>query len=228
MADKNIRAELITRLANLDEAFVLDQVRRLLAKGYNPLKLIKDCEEAMNVVGERYEKRQYYLSALIMAGEIFRQAMALTQPFLEKRLSGSMSGRVLLGTVQGDIHNIGKGIAEVALTCYGFTVEDLGVDVPPERFVERAVSDPPDVIGLSGLITVAYDGMKETIDRLKGLSDKGLPSIPVIIGGGTVDEKVCALVGADYWTTDALEGVRICRKIVEKKRARPSSSRGHG
>jgi methanogenic corrinoid protein MtbC1 len=222
MASNTIPEQLINHLADLDEAFVLDTVRRLLSKGYDPLTLIKDCEEGMKIVGERYERREYYLSALIMGGEIFRQAMDLTQPFLEQRLSGNASGRVLLGTVQGDIHNIGKGIAEVALTCFGFTVEDLGVDVPPERFVERVIADPPDIVGLSGLITLAYDAMKETVTRVRALSDQGLPSVPIIIGGGMLDEKVRALVGADYWTTDALEGVKICRKIMEDKRGHAS------
>ncbi len=219
---EEIREELINRLADLDEIFVLELVRRLLAEGEDPLTVIKDCEHAMTLVGQRYERREYYLAALIMAGEIFRQAMELTKPFLERKLTQKTSGgRILLGTVQGDIHDIGKGIAVVALTCHGFAVEDLGVDVPPERFVERVVADPPDVIGLSGLITRAYEGMRETVALLGALAEKGMPHIPIVIGGGTLSEEVRRFVDADYWTDDAMEGVKICRRIIERKTILP-------
>ena len=216
MADPEIRQALIIHLADLDEAYVLKLVECLLNEGKDPLTLIKDCEEAMCLVGERYEKREYYLSGLIMAGEIFRQVMEMVQPFMEQRLEGNASGRVLLGTVQGDIHNIGKGIVEVALRCYGFTVEDLGVDVPAQRFLERVQSNPPDVIGLSGLLTIAYESMKETVHLLGEHSVPGKPAIPIMIGGGMLNEAICRFVGADFWTTDALEGVRICQRIVQK------------
>jgi methanogenic corrinoid protein MtbC1 len=179
------------------------------------LTIIKDCEQAMGLVGERYERQEYYLSGLIMAGEILREVMTMVQPFMEKRLPGNASGRVLLGTVQGDIHNIGKGIVDVALRCYGFTVEDLGVDVPPQQFLEHIQGNPPDVIGLSGLLTVAYESMKETVKLLREYQLSGQPAIPIIIGGGMLNEKVCRYVGADFWTTDALDGVRICQRIVQ-------------
>jgi len=208
---------LIVHLADLDETYVLNLVKRLLDEGQDPLTIIKDCEQAMRLVGERYEGQEYYLSGLIMAGEIFREVMAMVQPLMRPQLAGSSSGRVLLGTVQGDIHNIGKGIVEVALRCYGFTVEDLGVDVPPKRFLEQIESNRPDVIGLSGLITVGYESMKETVKLLHERNSPEQPSIPIIIGGGTLNETDCRFVGADFWTTDALEGVRICQRIVQKK-----------
>ena len=203
-------------LADLDETYVLKLVQRLLDEGQDPLTIIKDCEQAMRLVGERYEGREYYLSGLIMAGEIFREVMALVQPLMEQQLAGSSSGRVLLGTVQGDIHNIGKGIVEVALRCYGFTVEDLGVDVAPQHFLEHIENNPPDIIGLSGLITVAYESMKETVKLLREKRTPGQAAIPIIIGGGMLNETVCRFVGADFWTTDALEGVRICQRIMRK------------
>jgi methanogenic corrinoid protein MtbC1 len=218
MNDETTEHSLIAHLADLDESYVLKAVQHLLDKGEDPLRIIKVSEQAMMLVGERYEKRKYYLSGLIMAGEIFREVMSMCQPLMEERLTGSVSGRVLLGTVQGDIHDIGKRIVEVALRCYGFTVEDLGVDVPPQRFVERVRENPPDVIGLSGLITVAYDGMKETARLLKEQSGSAGPAIPVIIGGSLLNQKICDFTGADFWTNDAMEGVRICQRIVEKKR----------
>ena len=209
------RRKLITHLTDLDEARVLELVKRRLAEGTDPLDIIQDCEQAMGLVGERYESQEYYISGLIMAGEIFREVMALTQPLLERTLSGNATGRILLGTVKGDIHNIGKGIVEIALRCYGFTVEDLGVDVPPQRFLERAQADRPDIIGMSGLLTVSYDSMKETV-RLLRRCFSGSTSIPIIIGGGILTEQVRRYVGADFWTTNAMDGVRLCQQIVAK------------
>ncbi len=230
MAKEESRQSLVRHVADLEETRVLKLVRRLLDRGENPLTIIKDCEEAMRLVGQRYEKRDYYLSGLIMAGEIFREVMVIVQPFMEERLAGNGSGRVLLGTVQGDIHDIGKGIVEVALRCHGFTVEDLGVDVPPQRFMDRVQSDPPDLVGLSGLLTVAYDSMKETIELLRQGTVPGRPLIPVMIGGGMLNEKVCRFVGADFWTTDAMEGVRICQRVIPKAKrnaSRPTKKHGH-
>ncbi len=217
MADTEIRQALITYIADLDETLALKLVQQLLEEGQDPLSIIKCCEQAMRLVGERYEKREYYLSGLIMAGEIFREVMTMVQPAMQQRLTGNASGRVLLGTVQGDIHDIGKGIVEVALRCHGFTVEDLGVDVPAQRFVQNAQTHPPDIIGLSGLVTLAYESMKETVQLLREQGVPGRPAIPIIIGGGTLTEQVCRYVGADYWTTDALEGVRLCQQLVRKE-----------
>ena len=217
MIYEDIREALVQHLVDLDETYILTLVERLLQEGVDPLVVIKDCEKAMFEVGERYATRQYYLSALLMAGEIFREVMALTQPHMEQQLTGNASGPVLLGTVQGDIHDIGKSIVAVALRCYGFAVEDLGVDVPPERFLHYAEANSPDVVGLSGLITLAYESMRETVHLLRDHTPPGKTPIPVIIGGTTLSDRVCQLVGADYWTTDAMEGVRICQMITEKK-----------
>ncbi|MGD0915166.1 MAG: cobalamin-dependent protein [Thermodesulfobacteriota bacterium] len=217
MTDEEIRQGMINHLADLDETTVLKLVQQILNEGEDPLTIIKDCEQAMSLVGERYERREYYLSGLIMAGEILREVSAMVQPFMKKRLPGNASGRVLLGTVQGDIHDIGKGIVDVALRCYGFTVEDLGVDVPPRQFLEHIQGNPPDVIGLSGLLTVAYESMKETIKLLREYKVPGQPAIPIIIGGGMLNEKICRLVGADFWTADAMDGVRICQRILQNR-----------
>jgi methanogenic corrinoid protein MtbC1 len=215
MADKRSRKALIAHLSDLDETYVLNAVRQLLDEGQDPLDIIEDCEHAMRLVGERYEKREYYLSALIMAGEIFREVMMISQPSMEQRLSGNASGKILLGTVQGDIHDIGKDIAQLALRCYGFAVEDLGIDVPPQKFLEHVQNNPPDIIGLSGLVTVAYESMQETTRLLRGHNKPGQAAIPIIIGGSTLSEEICRFVGADFWVTDAMEGVRICQHIVQ-------------
>lgn len=217
MAEEQIHQELIDHIADLDENYALELVQRLLREGYDPLRIIEDCQRAMRVVGERYEQQEYYLSGLIMAGEIFREVMVLVQPRMELRRTSQTVGHVLLGTVQHDIHNIGKGIFEVALRSYGFTVQDLGVDVPPRRFLEAVQKNPPDIIGLSGLITLSYESMKETIRLVREQKIPNHPSIPIIIGGGTLTERVAQYVEADYWMTDAMGGVRICQQIMQKR-----------
>jgi methanogenic corrinoid protein MtbC1 len=183
MTNEDPREALIKHLTDLDEDSALSLTRRLLDEGLDPLVLIKDCEKAMLAVGERYASRYYYLSGLIMAGEIFQEIMVLTQPLIKQRLVEGVSGAVLLGTVQGDIHDIGKSTVAIALRCYGFEVEDLGVDVPPKRFLRAAQENRPDVMGLSGLITLAFESMKETIPLVRGEILPGRDTIPIIVGG---------------------------------------------
>jgi methanogenic corrinoid protein MtbC1 len=217
MNRKQGRQKLIKSLVDLDEASVLEMVRYLLEEGENPLTIIKDCEAGMVFVGEHYEKLEYWLSGLIMAGEILRETMSLIEPFMEKDLKGETVGKVLIGTVQGDIHDIGKDIISLALRSNGFAVEDLGVDVPPDVFVEHVRRDPPDIVGLSGIITFAYESMRTTTGLLREYREAAGISLPVIIGGSTLTEQVCRFAGADFWTTDVMEGVKICRQIIKGK-----------
>lgn len=201
-------------LVELDEQTTLDLAGQALADGVRSLALVQVCEQAMRVVGERYERREYYLSGLILAGEIFREVLEMAQPGLEQELVGEATGRVLVGTVAGDIHDIGKNIVVTALRSFGFTVTDLGVDVPPARFAQAAADLHPDVIGLSGLISSSYHSMKATVELLHAAEPghEGVP--PIILGGGAIDEEVRRYVGADSWSTDAMEGVRICQRLV--------------
>lgn len=212
--DLELRRLLKRQMVELDEEGVLTTVRRCLEAGIDPVEILRVCERSMRVVGRRYESGVFYLSGLIMAGEIFRQVLALTRPALEGSLGGSASGRILIGTAQGDIHDIGKTIVHIALRCFGFTVEDLGVNVAPEAFVERALTWRPDVIGISVLISSAFEATRQTVQLLRSR----VPYVPVIVGGSLINEKVCAYVGADYWTGDAFKGVRICRRIVRRTR----------
>ena len=204
-------------VGRLDERAVLALVRDALDAGEGPLPIIRACEEGLRRVGERYERREYYLSGLIMAGEIFRRVVELTQHDLEQEFAGTANGRVVLGTVSGDIHDIGKNMAALALRAFGFTVVDLGVDVPSDRFVQAARDFAPDVVGLSALVSTAFNAMRDVVATLRA-PDAGLGRVvPVVIGGGTIDEQVAAHVGADYWTVDAMEGVRICQRVVQEQ-----------
>lgn len=214
------KALLRQRIADLDEEGVLELVRARQAAGAEPIAVIAVCEEGMRLVGERYERGEYRLSGLIMAGEIFREVLELARPMMETAPAGEPSGRVLLGTVKGDIHDIGKAILQMALRAHGFEVQDLGVDVPPQVLVDRAVEWRPDVVGLSCLLTSSYDSMRETTRLLKQHPDLAAHPIPVIIGGGVVNDMVREYVGADHWCNDALGGVRLCQQLVENAKAR--------
>lgn len=206
-------------IAELDEDGALAIVRTSLSAGVDPAVIIAACEAGMRLVGERYEQGEYYLSGLIMAGEIFREVIEIAQPALEAALAGNASGRVLIGTVKGDIHDIGKAILQVSLRANGFAVEDLGVDVSPETFVARALEWKPDIIGLSGLLTTAYEPMRETVRLLRAQAELAAHPIPVIVGGGTVNETVRAFVGAEYWCNNALAGVRLCQQLMAVRRS---------
>jgi methanogenic corrinoid protein MtbC1 len=119
-----------------------------------------------------------------------------------------------LGTVQGDIHDIGKDMVGMLLACHGFTVIDLGVDVPPDEFVKQVVRHKPDIVGLSGVLTASFEVMRETVSRLRRAQPDD-NAVPIIIGGGMIDDRVCHYVGADHWVADAMSGVHLCRQLIK-------------
>jgi methanogenic corrinoid protein MtbC1 len=206
-----------TAVAELDETKTLTLVEQALAAGENSGDIVHAVQEGLRTVGERYEQKEIYLAGLIMAAEIFRGAMELAQPGLEGELAGNASGRVLLGTVAGDIHDIGKNMAALAFRMLGFTVEDLGVNVPPDKFLEAARRFGPDIVGMSGLLVVAFDAMQKTIGLLREHADELAGTPLFVIGGGTVNEQVARYVGADLWTDDAMQGARQCQQALERK-----------
>jgi len=207
-------SHLIQQILELNEEEALDIVRDRLEKGDDPLSIVEACQEGMRRVGRRYEQGKYFLSGLIMAGEIFREVMELTQPVIKEKVQGNESGRILIGTVQGDIHDIGKNIFTMLLSCYGFTVYDLGVDVAPATFVAEATGVKPNLVGLSGLLTSSYDTMRDTVALFRRNPNDPLVEVPIIIGGGTMNDQVCQFVGADYWMTNAMDGVRLCQRLL--------------
>jgi methanogenic corrinoid protein MtbC1 len=208
---------LIHLLADLEEDAVLKLVDERLAAGHDPLRIIEDCNEGMKIVGQRYERGEYYIAGLIMSGEIFREVVEIIQPLMVKKTDKKSSGLIMMGTVSGDIHDIGKNMVGMLLSCYGFTVVDLGVDVPPAEFAAKAIEFKPDIVGLSGLITASFDMMKQTISTLRVEAEKHNLSFPIIIGGGMIDEQVCHYVGADYWLKDAMAGVRLCQGLLSSR-----------
>ena len=217
MSKQNSNSKLAQLIADLEEDTVLELVQQRLEAGDDPLQIINECNEGMREVGQRYEQGEYFVAGLIMSGEIFREVVELAQPFLEKKVEGGAFGRVLVGTVSGDIHDIGKNMFGMLLSCHGFDVIDLGVDVPPDVFSAKAIEVKPDIIGLSGLITASFETMKDTVTTLRKEEQNHNLSFPIIIGGGMIDEQVSQYVGADYWMSDAMDGVRLCEDLIIKK-----------
>jgi methanogenic corrinoid protein MtbC1 len=202
-------------LVDLDEESTLELAKRALAEdNVTPLMMLTTCQQALRMVGERYERGKYFLTALVMAGELFKEVLELTPPIHEVANAPESSETILLGTVSADIHDIGKNVFKTALQSYGFRVVDLGVDVAKERFLEAVEVERPRVVCLSGLILVAFESMRETTLLIRAHEDEIGYRPAIIIGGGTVDGDVCAWVGADSWSTDAMEGVRICEELI--------------
>lgn len=211
MSRMKTESQLISAIANLNEELALNLIRERLAENDDPLTLIANCQKGLQQVGERYAQHKYYLSGLIMGGEIFYEVMELIQPAMENRISGTSSGKILLGTVESDIHDLGKNMVKLLLSCYKLTVYDLGVDVPPEEFLRQAKKLQPDILGLSGLITKAYDSMRETIRLFR---QEGY-QIPIVIGGSQLSEEVFHYTGADYWVNEADVGVKLCLRLLK-------------
>lgn len=213
MADMN--NAIANLLADLKEVETISAVNDGLANGDDPLLLMDQCQEGIIEVGRRYENGKYYISALIMAGEIMNQVSDILLPILKQHITGRSSGRVLLATVQKDIHFIGKNIFKVILQCSGYEVLDVGEDVAAKDILAEAQTFNPDIIGLSCLLTSCYDSMKEAVSVLRlGTENHAHP--PRIIIGGRVSEKVCNYVGADGWADDAMLGLRVCNRLIRR------------
>jgi methanogenic corrinoid protein MtbC1 len=206
--------KLVSAIADMREEEALNLVRKMVAEGTAPVAIVDAAREAMGIVGERYEKGTYFLPELIMAGEMLGQITQIIKPELAKMPEVKRQGKVLIGTVKGDIHDIGKNIVSFMLDVNGLDVRDLGVDVPPQKFVEAIRDFHPQVIGLSGFLTLAFDAMKETIDAIKaaGLRD----GVKIMIGGGQITEQIRDYAGADAYGRDAMAGVSLAKKWLGK------------
>jgi methanogenic corrinoid protein MtbC1 len=204
---------IIALIADLREKETLAAVSALLDAGEDPVKILRSCSSAMEMVGDRFEKGVYYLPQLMMAGEILRQVSDMVKPIIKVDIDSHRKGKVLIGTVKGDIHFIGKDIVIFLLDINGFKVKDLGVDVSPGKFISEIAEFQPAVVGMSGLLTPAYDSMKNTIDTIQsaGMRNK----VKIIIGGGQVSENVRDYTGADAYGKDAVEGVTLIKKWLE-------------
>lgn len=204
---------LVEAITDMREEDAVRTATEMLDKGTSPLDVLGSCREAMAVIGQRFEAGDCFVPELILAGEILRQISDVVKPKLTQTADVKKIGRVVIGTVEGDIHDIGKDIVTFMLDVNGFDVKDLGVDVPAAKFVETVKEFKPQVVGLSGFLTLAYDPMKNTVQALKnaGLRDK----VKIMIGGGQIDEQIRQYAGADAYGKDAMTAVTLAKSWVK-------------
>jgi trimethylamine corrinoid protein len=200
---------LLQALVDMKEADALQQAKQLLDEGVAPLEILASCSKAMEVVGQRFEKGIYFLPHLMMAGEMLKQISGLIKPLIQEHKTDDKAGKVLIGTVEGDIHDIGKNIVVFLLEANGFEVRDIGINQKPVKFVEAVRAFQPKIVGMSGLLTLAFDSMKRTVQAIE---EAGLrKEVRIMIGGGVVTEKIKDYSGADAYAPDAMAGVRLAK-----------------
>ena len=203
--------KLATLLSDLKEQEALQFLEKTLAEGGDPVALLGEAREGMHIVGERFATEEYFLPDLVFSGEILKGIVKMLEPHVkgkepEKR---ERLGKVIIGTVAGDIHDIGKNLVVFMLDVNGFEVLDLGIDVPVRKFVDAIKETGSKVVGLSGFLTLAFESMKDTVEAIKeaGLRD----DVKIMIGGGQIDEQVRGYTGADAYGKDAMAAVQLAK-----------------
>ena len=213
--EKEILDGLRDCVVNLDIKNVQRLCRDALSSGIPPYKTIMEgMAKGMDIVGQKYEKKEYFLAELIMAGEVMKEGTSVLEPYLK---SGDLKvvGKIVIGTVKGDLHDIGKNIAITLLKAAGFDVVDLGVDVPVEKFTDAITEHKPDILGMSALLTTTMIEMEYVI---KEIEKAGLrSSVKIIIGGAPITSEFAEKIGADAAAGDAVKGVDICRTWMDIK-----------
>ena len=207
--------DLVSTLSDLKEDEVMEIVQNRLDEGQDPMEILDNSRQAVSIVGQRYQTGEYFIPELVYAGEILKAIVEMVKPKLSEGTDVKRLGKVIIGTVAGDIHDIGKDIVTFMLDVNGFEVYDLGVDVPAQLFVDTIKETEAPIVGLSGFLTLAFDSMKETVDTIKaaGLRDK----VKIMVGGGTLDEKVGEYVGADGFGRFAGDAVSMAQQWIGGK-----------
>ena len=207
----SFQEKIMNSIIDLDEPNALELATQMVDSGVDPVDILEQCRKGMAIVGEKFESGDFFLSEMIMAAEIFNQVMDMIRPQLKKNVKES-KGKIILGTVEGDVHDIGKNIIIALLEAEGFDVIDLGVDVPPVQFVEAIKKHEPDIVGMSSLLTVALESTKKTVDAIveAGLRDK----VKIIIGGGRIDAYSADYIKPDASSDNAAHGVRLCLELI--------------
>ena len=201
--------ELATLISDLKEQDALDLVKKNLEEGVNPMDILDQAREGMKIVGDRFASEKYFIPDLIYSGEILKGIAKLVEPHLKQAHKVERLGKIVIGTVEGDIHDIGKDLVTFMLDISGFEVHDLGIDVPVQKFVDTIKETGAKIVGLSGFLTLAFDSMKNTVDAINeaGLRD----DLKIMIGGGQIDEDVRGFTGADAYGKDAMEAVKLAQ-----------------
>ncbi|MEN8242703.1 MAG: cobalamin-dependent protein [Chloroflexota bacterium] len=203
--------ELINAIIEMREDDAILITNQLLDSGTDPMAVLAFGKQAMDVIGEKFEKGEAFIPELIMAGEMMTAISDTVKPLLANEASAEKKGKIVIGTVEGDIHDIAKDIVCFMLDLDGFEVTDLGVDVPPAKFVEAVKETGAKIVGLSGFLTLAYDPMKDTVAALK---DAGLTDVKVMIGGGQIDEQIKEYTSADAFGKDAMTAISLANEWV--------------
>lgn len=202
--------KLIDAITGMDEKRALAVTDEMLANDEDPLQVLAACRRSMEIIGERFERGDCFVPELILAGEMLKEITAKIKPLMAEEAETETFGKIVMGTVEGDIHDIAKDIVVFMLDINGFEVTDLGVDVPPAKFVDAARETGANIVGLSGFLTLAYDPMKATVEAFK---EAGL-DVKVMIGGGQVDEQIREYTGADAYGKDAMAAVALAKQWV--------------
>jgi len=199
-------------LADLKEDEVLKLTKQRIESGEDPIKILEDSREGMGVVGKRFADGEYFLPELVFSGELLKQVTELVKPHLKQAVETKRLGTIVLGTVAGDIHDIGLNIVDFMLDVNGFEVHNLGVDVPKEKFVDKVKETKAPIVGLSGFLTPAFDAMKETVEAIEKAGLR--KDIKIMIGGGQMDDEVRKYAGADAFGKDAMAAVALAKQWV--------------
>ena len=207
--------DLTNLLADLKEDEVIAIVRERLGKNEDPMKILNEAGRGMEMVGKRFGDGKYFIPDLVYSGEILKRINELVKPKLTGGEEVKKVGKVIIGTVAGDIHDIGKDIVVFMLDVSGFEVYDLGIDVPVQKFVDTIKETDAPVVGMSGFLTLAFDSMKQTVDAIKGAGLR--EKVKVMIGGGQITDEVVKYTGADGFGKDAMAGVTLARKWTVTK-----------
>ncbi len=204
-------ADLVNAIVEMRDDDALKIVNELLEGGTDVNEIVSNCQEAMEIVGKRFEHGEYFLPELIMGGDILKRITEIIKPKMKASHAESKKlGTIVFGTVKGDIHDIGKDIVIFMLDVNGFEVHDLGVDVPAEKFVGKMKEVNPDIVGLSGFLTITFDAMKETVEAIKAVGYRD--RVKIMVGGGTVTEDVKEYAGADGFGENAMDAVVLAKK----------------
>ena len=207
--------KLVNAISDLQEDEALRLVQQAIDHGEDTDNLLNDCQTAMKIVGKRFEEDEYYLPELLASGDTVKKIYEIIKPKMKASIhNGSVArkGSVVIGSVRGDVHDIGKGIVSFMLDINDFQVKDLGVDVPEQKFVEAIKEYKPQIVAMSGLLSSIYDSMKSTVEAIEkaGLRDQ----VKIMIGGGMIDESVKSYVGADAYGKDAMAAVTLANKWI--------------
>jgi len=208
-----MREKLIAAIADINEAEAIQLAQAMLDAGEDPQAILEAASQAMTIVGNRFDQKEYYLPELIIAGEMMKAIGDMVKPKLRGQAApAARLGKVVIGTVAGDIHDIGKDVVSFMLDVNGFEVHDLGVDVPAAKFVEKIREVRPQIVGMSGFLTLAFDQMKRTVQAIQdaGLRDQ----VKIMIGGAIMDEGAARYTGADAHGADAAAAVRLAKSWV--------------